>query len=157
MSPFIRQVLSRSTLKQLTKAGTTLDYTKAVAGVQSLWGSLGGGGSSSEPSIPLPQSEKPRFKQPDGPTDEAVVGAVGPLWDYLNSNLQVLNSSLSDHSRDTVMAKIWKDVLATIEGLLVTPLSEAPSSMRQLYDKEVDVVFKWLKVRYLRVQFLASC
>ena len=156
MSPFIRQVLSRSTLKQLTKSGTTLDYTKAVAGVQSLWGSLGGG-SSSEPSIPLPQSEKPRFKQPDGPTDEAVVGAIGPLWDYLNSNLQVLNSSLSDHSRDTVMAKIWKDVLATIEGLLVPPLSEAPSNMRQLYDKEVDVVFKWLKVCYLRVQFVAIC
>ena len=156
MSPFIRQVLSRSTLKQLTKSGTTLDYTKAVAGVQSLWGSLGGG-ATSEPSIPLPQSEKPRFKQPDGPTDEAVVGAVGPLWDYLNSNLQVLNSSLSDHSRDTIMAKIWKEVIATIEGLLVPPLSETSSSMRPLFDKEVDVVFKWLKVCYLRVQFLASC
>jgi hypothetical protein len=155
MSPFIRQVLSRSTLKQLTKSGTTLDYTKAVAGVQSLWGSFGGG-SSSEPSIPLPQSEKPRFKQSDGPTDEAVVGAVGPLWDYLNSNLQVLNSSLSDHSRDTIMAKIWKEVLATIEGLLVPALSETPSSMRPLYDAEVDVVFKWLKVCYLRVQFPAS-
>ena len=156
MSPFIRQVLSRSTLKQLTKSGTTLDYTKAVAGVQSLWGSLGGG-ASSEPSIPLPQSEKPRFKQSDGPTDEAVVGAVGPLWDYLNSNLQVLNSSLSDHSRDTIMAKIWKEIIATIEGLLVPPLSETSSSMRQLYDKEVDVVFKWLKVRNLWVQLLASC
>jgi len=33
----------------------------------------------------------------------------------------------------------------TIEGLLVPPLSEAPSNMRQLYDKEVDIVFKWLK------------
>lgn len=156
MSPFIRQVLSRLTLKQLTKPGTTLDYTKAVAGVQSLWGSLGGG-SSSEPSIPLPQSEKPRFKQPDGPTDEVIVGALGPLWDYLNANLQVLNSSLSDKARDIVMAKIWKEVLATIEGLLVPPLSEAPSSMRQLYDKEVDVVFKWLKVCYLRVQLINNC
>jgi len=156
MSPFIRQVLSRTTLKQLTKSGNTLDYTKAVAGVQSLWGSLGGGGSS-EPSIPLPQSEKPRFKQPDGPTDEAVMGAIGPLWDYLNSNLQVLNSSLSDHSRDTIMAKIWKEVLVTIEGSLVPALSEAPSNMRQLYDKEVDVVFKWLKVCYVRVRFLVGC
>jgi len=156
MSPFIRQVLSRSTVKQLTKSGTAIDYTKAVAGVQSLWGSLGGG-SSSEPSIPLPQTEKPRFKQPDGPTDEAIVGAIGPLWDYLNANLQVLNNSLSDNGRDIVMAKIWKEVLATIESLLVPPLSEAPSSMRQLYDSEVDVVFKWLKVCFLRVRFLDSC
>ena len=55
------------------------------------------------------------------------------------------------------MAKIWKEVLATIESLLVPPLSEAPSSMRQLYDNEVDVVFKWLKVCFLRVRFLDSC
>jgi hypothetical protein len=156
MSPFFRQVLSRSTLKQLTKSGTTLDYTRAVAGVQSLLGSLGGG-NSTEPSIPLPQSEKPRFKQPDGPTDEAIEGAIGPLYDYLNANLQVLNNSLSDHARDIVMARIWKEILIITEGLLVPPLSEAPSSMRQLYDKEVDVVFKWLKVCYLRLQFLGSC
>ncbi len=31
-----------------------------------------------------------------------------------------------------------------IESILVPPLSDAPSSMTQLSDKEVDIVFKWL-------------
>jgi hypothetical protein len=44
--------------------------------------------------------------------------------------------------------------LATIEGLLIPPLSEAPSDMKPLTDKEVDIVFKWLK--FLRDYFYAG-
>ena len=44
------------------------------------------------------------------------------------------------------MARVWKEILSVIEGLLVPPLSELPSDMRPLSDKEVDIVFKWLKV-----------
>lgn len=46
-----------------------------------------------------------------------------------------------------VMTKIWKEVLTVIENLLVPPLSDQPTEMKALSDKEVDVVFKWLKVR----------
>lgn len=44
------------------------------------------------------------------------------------------------------MTKIWKDILNTIDGLLLPPLSDQPSAVRPLTDREVDVVFKWLRV-----------
>ena len=44
------------------------------------------------------------------------------------------------------MTRVWKEILTTIEGLLIPPLSEAPSDMKPLTDQEVDIVFKWLKV-----------
>jgi len=44
--------------------------------------------------------------------------------------------------------------LTTIEGLLIPPLSESPSDLKPLSDKEVDVVFKWLK--FLRDYFHAG-
>lgn len=43
--------------------------------------------------------------------------------------------------------RLWKDILTQIEGLLVPPLSERPTEMRPLSEKEVDVVYKWLGVR----------
>jgi len=69
-----------------------------------------------------------------------------PLFDYFDANLQTLNTHLSDTTKQQVMSKVWKEVLMTIEGLLTPPLSEHPSDMKPLSDKEVDIVFKWLKV-----------
>jgi len=46
----------------------------------------------------------------------------------------------------TVMTKIWKEVLVVVESLLVPALSDQPTELKPLTDKEVDVVFKWLKV-----------
>lgn len=43
------------------------------------------------------------------------------------------------------MGKIWKEIIAVIESLLVPPLSSAPSEMRPLSDKEVYIVMRWLK------------
>lgn len=43
-----------------------------------------------------------------------------------------------------VMARLWKEVLATIESLLVPPLSDKPSHQRPLTMQEVDIVFRWL-------------
>lgn len=48
---------------------------------------------------------------------------------------------------DLVIARLWKDILSTIEALLVPPMSERPTEMKQLSEKEVDIVFKWLEVR----------
>ena len=69
-----------------------------------------------------------------------------PLFDYFDANLQTLNTYLSDATKQQVMARVWKQILMTIEGLLIPPLSELPSDMKPLSDKEVDIVFKWLKV-----------
>jgi len=52
------------------------------------------------------------------------------------------------------MTRLWKEILAVIEGLLIPPLSDVPSDMKPLYDKEVDIVFKWLK--FLRDYFYAE-
>ena len=44
-----------------------------------------------------------------------------------------------------VMAKLWKQILMTIEALIVPPLSDKPSHMRALSDGELDIALKWLK------------
>jgi hypothetical protein len=43
------------------------------------------------------------------------------------------------------MSKLWKQILMTIESLIVPPLSDKPSNMRALTDGELDVALKWLK------------
>lgn len=56
----------------------------------------------------------------------------------------------------TVMTKIWKEVLVVVESLLVPALSDQPTELKPLSDKEVDVVFKWLKVREDFLHFWSS-
>lgn len=147
MSPFIRQSLSRSVVKSLIKTGTVLDYNKAIANVTGLYRSALGS-TSSEVQIPLPSSEKPRIR-PEDLTDVEIERAIVPLFDYFDANLQILNTHLAETVKDAVMLKVWKEILVVIEGLLVPPLSKLSSDMKPLSDKEVDIVFKWLKVTFM--------
>jgi hypothetical protein len=144
MSPLFRAILSRSALKRLNK-GSALDYNKALGNVTALLGSLTTG-SSSEVQIPLPPHEKPRIKQDGGLAEEEIEAAIGPVYDYLNENLQILNNNLSDAARENVMNKIWKEILLIIEGLLVPSLADTPSTLKPLPDRELDIAFKWLRV-----------
>lgn len=144
MSPFIRQSLSLNVLKSLIKGDSKLDYNKALGNVTALYRSALGG-SASEVQIPLPSDEKPRVK-PGELTDVEIEQAIVGLFDYFDANLQTLNTYLADSTKEMVMTRVWKDILTTIEGLLIPPLSEARSDMKPLTDKEVDIVFKWLKV-----------
>ncbi|KAK1226000.1 hypothetical protein PQX77_000667 [Marasmius sp. AFHP31] len=153
MSPFIHQCLSRSVIKSLLKANTTgLDYNKALGNVTALYRSAMGP-SSSEVQIPLPQAEKPRVR-PEDLTDVEIEQAIVPLFDYFDANLQTLNTYLSETAKEKVMTRVWKEILVVVEGLLVPPLSEISSDMKPLSDKEVDIVFKWLK--FLRDYFYAG-
>jgi len=152
MSPFIRQSLSRSVLKSLIKGDSKLDYNKALGNVTALYRSALGA-SASEVQIPLPTDEKPRVK-PGEFTDVEIEQAIEALFDYFEANLQTLNTYLGDSTKEIVMTRVWKEILTTIEGLLIPPLSEAPSDMKPLTDKEVDIVFKWLK--FLRDYFYAG-
>jgi len=129
-----------------------LDYNKAISNVTALWGSALGA-SSSEVQIPLPSAEKPRVR-PDELTDVEIEQAILPLFDYFDANLQTLNTYLSDTAKEMVMTRVWKEILFIIEGLLIPPLSDISSDMKPLSDKEVDVVFKWLK--FLRDYFYAG-
>jgi hypothetical protein len=124
MSPFIRQSLSRSVLKALVKGDSKLDYNKALGNVTALYRSALGS-TSSEVQIPLPTDEKPRFK-PGELSDIELEQAIVALFDYFDANLQTLNTYLSDSTKEMVMTRVWKDILATIEGLLIPPLSESP-------------------------------
>ncbi|KAJ7938355.1 hypothetical protein B0H13DRAFT_1698484 [Mycena leptocephala] len=155
MSPFIQQCLSRNVLKTLLKAGGSglaVDYNKAISNVTALWGSALGS-SSNEVQIPLPSAEKPRVR-PDELTDVEIEQAILPLFDYFDANLQTLNTYLSDTAKEMVMTRVWKEILSILEGLLIPPLSDISSDMKPLSDKEVDIVFKWLK--FLRDYFYAG-
>ena len=103
------------------------------------------GSNASEIQIPLPSSEKPRVR-PEELTDVEIERAIVPLFDYFDANLQTLNTYLSDTAKNMILLRVWKEILTVVEGLLVPPLSEVSSDMKPLSDKEVDIVFKWLKV-----------
>ena len=149
MSPFIRQSLSRSVLKALVRSGplAALDYNKALGNLNALYRSAMGG-NTNEVLIPLPEEERPRIRvAKEGElTDVEIEEAITPLFQYLDLNLQVLHTNLGDTTKEMVMSRAWKEILAVIEGLLIPPLSASESDMKPLSDKEVDIVFKWLKV-----------
>lgn len=48
-----------------------------------------------------------------------------------------------------VMTRLWKDVLITIENLLVPPLSEKPSTQKPLTRLELDIVYHWLEMLFV--------
>lgn len=145
MAPLLRQYINRAVLVGLVKSNaTSYDYNKALAGVTGFYRSAIGA-DKADSLIPLPHQDKSRMRI-QALTDEEIESALSPLFDYLDANLQTFNNYLSEATKTTVMAKIWKEMLATIEDLLVPPLANAPSDMKPLTDKEVDIVFKWLKV-----------
>lgn len=122
----------------------SIDYTKAIGNVTAFYRSALGN-NNSEVQIPLPSSEKPRVR-PEDLTDVELEAAITPVFDFFDGNLPTLNTYLSDSTKEMVMTRVWKDILNVIEGLLIPPLSNVSSDMKPLTDKEVDIVFKWLKV-----------
>ena len=128
------------------KSGSiSLDYNKALGNVTALYRSALGS-NSSDVQIPLPSSERPRVR-PEDLTDVELEQAITPVFDFFDANLPTLNTYLSDSAKEIVMMRVWKEILNVIEALLIPPLSDSPSDMKPLTDKEVDIVFKWLKVR----------
>jgi hypothetical protein len=66
------------------------------------------------------------------------------LFTYFNDNFAIMNKTLTTDAMRMVMARLWKEVLATIESLLVPPLSDKPSLQKPLTIQEVDIVSRWL-------------
>ncbi|KAJ5096283.1 C2 membrane targeting protein [Penicillium alfredii] len=79
-----------------------------------------------------------------GPTPVDVENALTPLFNYFNDNFAIMKMTLTEEAMRMVMARLWKEVLATIEGLLVPPLSDKPSHQKPLTIQEVDIVSRWL-------------
>lgn len=91
---------------------------------------------------PRPQSVAQTVTQQD------VTNALEPLFDYFNENFAIMKETLTDAAMIMVMTRLWKEVLATIESLLVPPLSDKLSQQRPLTRQEVDIVFKWLQLLF---------
>ncbi|KAI7861970.1 hypothetical protein BDF14DRAFT_1737371 [Spinellus fusiger] len=77
--------------------------------------------------------------------------AIAPLLDYLERNLKILNDNLSETNLRQAVLNIWKDILITLESVLLPPLSEHLSEVKPLDDYEFHIVFKWLEL--LKVLF----
>ena len=130
MTTFSRHCLSTSIIRRLLITSSTQRITS--------W--LGRTSLSKQPANTGPKSPKP------GLTDEEVEKAIHPLLDYFDANLAILDESLSKLSSVRVMSKLWKAVLSMFEDLLLPPLSDKPTRMRQLSEAEVDIIYKWLNV-----------
>ena len=86
--------------------------------------------------------------QAQGPTQQDVTEALGPLFVYFDENFAIMKQTLTDAAMIMVMTRLWKEALATIESLLVPPLSDKLSQQRPLTQQELDIVFKWLKMLF---------
>ncbi|KAL9078836.1 MAG: hypothetical protein Q9157_002240 [Trypethelium eluteriae] len=86
--------------------------------------------------------------QQQGPTQAEVTNMLKPLFTYFDDNFAIMKQTLTESAMVTVMTRLWKEVLATIESLVVPPLSDKPSSQRQLTQQELDIVFKWLEMLF---------
>ncbi|KAJ6151834.1 hypothetical protein N7470_006962 [Penicillium chermesinum] len=74
-----------------------------------------------------------------GPSPADVENALDPLFNYFNDNFAIMNKTLTGEAMRMVMARLWKEVLATIESLLVPPPSDKPSHQKPLTIQE------WMK------------
>lgn len=144
MAPVIRNSLSRTVLRSLIKSKPVYDYNKAIGNVTAFYRSAMG--AINEPSVPLPPEERQQLrKQNEALGDLEIEAAIAPLFDHFDVNLPVLHSNLSETTKEMVMIKVWKEILGTLENILLPPLSDVPTDMKPLAQKEVEIVFKWLE------------
>lgn len=120
LSAYISHCLSRRTLKSLLSRGLSISSVSNFL-------------SRNRPQNAI-----------TAPSAMEVENALKPLFDYFNDNFAIMNKTLTSEAMKMVMARLWKEVLATIEGLLVPPLSDKPSHQKPLTMQEVDIVSRWL-------------
>ncbi|CAI7638847.1 unnamed protein product [Penicillium glandicola] len=120
LSAYISHCLSRRTLKSLLSRGISISSVSSFL------------------------NRNRAQTAPAGPTPADVENALTPLFNYFNDNFAIMNKTLTPEAMKMVMARLWKEVLATIESLLVPPLSDKPSHQKPLTIQEVDIVSRWL-------------
>ncbi|GAA5827609.1 hypothetical protein JCM11251_001755 [Rhodosporidiobolus azoricus] len=167
MSPFVRHYISHQNLRNLLQLGkyNLPDLEKVRGnldkGVKQLnvlvRDAFAASTNSSTSTLMIPPVHDPNApsevtlerleqrKKGKGPlTDLEIEDAIGALLDYFGDTFPTLRESLTPAAWQLVINRLWKDILTTIEGLLVPPLSDRPTEMRPLSEREVDVVYKWL-------------
>ncbi|KAF0466401.1 c2 domain protein [Gigaspora margarita] len=78
-------------------------------------------------------------------TDRNIEEAIDPLFDYFDENLMILNTHLHPEVFKSVISRIWKEIVTTIELVIIPPLSDRPSDMKALSDNELMIALKWLQ------------
>ncbi|KAJ9668341.1 hypothetical protein H2201_001389 [Coniosporium apollinis] len=124
LSSYIHHCLSRRALRSLLSRGIT------ISAVSSYF-----------------QRTRPQSVA-QGPTQADITNALKPLFTYFNDNFAIMKQTLTDSAMVMVMTRLWKEVLVTIESLLVPPLSDKLSQQRPLTMQELDIVFKWLQLLF---------
>ncbi|KAI9779061.1 MAG: hypothetical protein M1839_007727 [Geoglossum umbratile] len=124
LSSYIHHCLSRNALKSLLSTGITM------SSVSSLF-------SRNRPQLAAPAV-----------TQTQIISALTPLFTYFDDNFAIMQMTLTSTAMRLVMTRLWKEVLVTIESLLVPPLSDKPSQQKQLTQQELDIVFKWLQLLF---------
>ena len=133
LSSFIRDCLSRQRLRSMISKGISIQSLSTMQGLSSVTNYF-----SRARGVSVPVAAPP--------TQVEVEEALKPLFAYFNENFAIMKQTLTDSAMVMVMTRLWKEVLATIESLLVPPLSDKISQQRPLTQQELDVVFKWLQV-----------
>ncbi|GAA5930579.1 uncharacterized protein JCM15063_002403 [Sporobolomyces koalae] len=167
MSPFVRHYISHSNLKSLLNTSRynlpDLDKVRGNLdkGVRNLNAyvrdALASSTNTATNTLMIPPVHDPNApstvtlerneqkKKGKGPlTDLEIENAIGDLLDYFDVTFATLKESLTPDAWHLVSIRLWKEILTTVEALLVPPLSDRPTEMRPLSEKEVDVVYKWL-------------
>ncbi|KMU87796.1 C2 domain-containing protein [Coccidioides immitis H538.4] len=119
LSAYINHCLSRRALKALLSRGISMSTVSSYF-------------------------NRNRAPTSQAPTPVEIEGALHPLFTYFDDNFAIMNLTLTADAMRKVMARLWKEVLVTVEGLLVPPLSDKPSNQRPLTQQEVDIVSRWL-------------
>lgn len=124
LSAYIHHCLSRRALRSMLSRGITMSSVSSYF-----------------------QRNRPQSVA-QGPTQQDVTNALEPLFNYFNDNFAIMKQTLTDSAMVMVMTRLWKEVLTTIESLLVPPLSDKLSQQRPLTQQELDIVFKWLQLLF---------
>ncbi|WPH05021.1 Hypothetical protein R9X50_00791900 [Acrodontium crateriforme] len=141
LNSYIQQCLSRRTLKALLSQGTIAGVSMSTA--KGYFSKL----SSQVAGRPVSVGSALNTATP-GATQADAAKALAPLLQYFDDNFAIMKQTLTDSAMKMVMSRLWKEVLVTIEGLLVPPLSEKISAQRPLTQQEVDIVYKWLQILF---------
>jgi len=85
---------------------------------------------------------------PTALTPQDVEEALKPLFAYFDDNFAIMNQTLTRAAMISVMSRLWKEALATIESLCVPPLSDKPSAQKALSQQELDIAFRWMQLLF---------
>ncbi|KAM0256670.1 hypothetical protein ACHAQJ_004824 [Trichoderma viride] len=136
----------RDMVRKITdKLTVQINQTLSLESLRNLIGSGGVGASITS----LWKKRTSAAAPTTAPSQSQIESALTNLFAYFDDNFAIMKMTLTDATMIAVMTRLWKDVLMTIENLLVPPLSEKPSTQKPLTRLELDIVYHWLEMLFV--------